>query len=646
MVRTRRGTETSEEEMEALPSVSRPKRPRFSGRARPETSTPTPALTPLHRPLPVASLPAVDEIRRLLNEQSLQQQKALQQQQQLGQQQLNEHLQAEMAQFREDRLLAREREQERRQQDLDALRQQLQRDFLRQKNEILERVQSLAPGTRPLASTSSPGPSHQVFPRETRSVSISGENNLPQSLREAGQSVAAAPASARTARNPFGDSRTDERAGPGGVASASGEPLTDRCPDVGASPHVHGRPCTTGGPIASGMDLPHRFGSLLDPPRLRASASGGGTFTLDREGLRSIIADATGEVFRNLSSVPVAPLQLLNTPDLSGQSQQPGTTLASSRVTPFVDALGNYSRSSSTVRPSSYDGSTPWAIYERQFLMVAELNKWNPAERAATLTAALRGAASGVLGSLTDTDARDFDKICTALRVRFGEEHLAKLYFTQFDNRCQNKGEDLATLGHDLERLARSALPDCPDRSRDQITCAKFINAITDPALKHSLRMAAPTTLRDAIVKGLEIEVMTKESLGPQRIRQVKAPQSSSSDAKHPLPSSTDHREKAPTSSRPSDSRRHRPRDPAETRGENNRSSRMCSFCKRRGHEVQYCFALKRLLETMNQSSTEDRASWRDQPQKQSEQSRPVSAGSPRRSAPSNRQNRPSGSKN
>ncbi|XP_046599125.1 mediator of RNA polymerase II transcription subunit 15-like [Neodiprion lecontei] len=114
----------------------------------------------------------------------------------------------------------------------------------------------------------------------------------------------------------------------------------------------------------------------------------------------------------------------------------------------------------SNLKPGSYDGSSAWSLYERQFNMISKVNGWNPSQKAANLTASLSGPALVVLGSLSDSDSENFDSICAALKLRFGEEHLSKLYFTQFENRRQGPKEDLASLGNDIERLARHSLTD------------------------------------------------------------------------------------------------------------------------------------------------------------------------------------------
>nr|XP_046468111.1 probable basic-leucine zipper transcription factor Q [Neodiprion pinetum] len=47
----------------------------------------------------------------------------------------------------------------------------------------------------------------------------------------------------------------------------------------------------------------------------------------------------------------------------------------------------------SNLKPGSYDGSSAWSLYERQFNMMSKVNGWSPSQKAANLTASLSGPA-------------------------------------------------------------------------------------------------------------------------------------------------------------------------------------------------------------------------------------------------------------
>jgi len=67
------------------------------------------------------------------------------------------------------------------------------------------------------------------------------------------------------------------------------------------------------------------------------------------------------------------------------------------------------------------------------------------------------------------------------VRVAFwGETHSLQNYYFQFTSRRQKFGEDIASLGSDLERLSQLACPECSQIIRDKIACAQFVSALSD----------------------------------------------------------------------------------------------------------------------------------------------------------------------
>ncbi|EFN68511.1 hypothetical protein EAG_02172, partial [Camponotus floridanus] len=60
--------------------------------------------------------------------------------------------------------------------------------------------------------------------------------------------------------------------------------------------------------------------------------------------------------------------------------------------------------------------------------------------------------ARSVLDGIFEIENLKFKDLKSKLELRFGEGHLAQIYYTQFTNRKQRNSEDLASLGADLER--------------------------------------------------------------------------------------------------------------------------------------------------------------------------------------------------
>ncbi|XP_046417430.1 homeobox protein 5-like [Neodiprion fabricii] len=80
--------------------------------------------------------------------------------------------------------------------------------------------------------------------------------------------------------------------------------------------------------------------------------------------------------------------------------------------------------------------------------------------RDSSLASCLRTPALNVLTALSEEEISDYQKLSSALELRYGNDHLTKLYTAQLQTRRQGRDEDLASLSQDIERLSRVALPD------------------------------------------------------------------------------------------------------------------------------------------------------------------------------------------
>lgn len=92
-----------------------------------------------------------------------------------------------------------------------------------------------------------------------------------------------------------------------------------------------------------------------------------------------------------------------------------------------------------------------------QFNLIARTNQWDDATKTVALASCLRGKARSVLESVEDLENLQYSKLESKLELRFGEGKLTQNYYSQFTGRKQKFGEDVATFGSELERLARLA---------------------------------------------------------------------------------------------------------------------------------------------------------------------------------------------
>ncbi|VEN53744.1 unnamed protein product, partial [Callosobruchus maculatus] len=104
-----------------------------------------------------------------------------------------------------------------------------------------------------------------------------------------------------------------------------------------------------------------------------------------------------------------------------------------------------------------YNGKTSWDIYHMQFENIARINNRSNKEKACVLTSMSRDSAAAILENLCSSDLRDYDKITSGLKLRFGDAHLTELLHGQLHNRTQQAKEDLTTFAYEVQSLTKRA---------------------------------------------------------------------------------------------------------------------------------------------------------------------------------------------
>lgn len=175
---------------------------------------------------------------------------------------------------------------------------------------------------------------------------------------------------------------------------------------------------------------------------------------------------------------------------------------------------GQFHFDSLALKPDQYDGTTPFSEYIGQFEMIARANNWTDQLKSIQLAANLRGKARSVLENWEES--LGYAELKTRIDLRFGIRATYQSSYIQFSNRKQEPGEDFASLGEALERLAHFAYPECSPEIRDKISCAQFVAAISDGYIKRALQMENITSLRTAVERALTLSVIQANSF-PRR---------------------------------------------------------------------------------------------------------------------------------
>jgi hypothetical protein len=163
------------------------------------------------------------------------------------------------------------------------------------------------------------------------------------------------------------------------------------------------------------------------------------------------------------------------------------------------------------MKPSYYDGQTPYEDYQVQFNMLADLNEWTDDVKALYLAGCLTGSARSVLNDMDPKARYEFGKLNEALRERFGTDDQSELFKAKLRNRVKTKEETLQELAHDIRRLVRLAYPKAPVRTHNDLTKDQFIEALGDSEIRWSVFQARPKSITEALKVAMELEAF-KES--------------------------------------------------------------------------------------------------------------------------------------
>nr|CAH7728885.1 unnamed protein product [Callosobruchus chinensis] len=85
-----------------------------------------------------------------------------------------------------------------------------------------------------------------------------------------------------------------------------------------------------------------------------------------------------------------------------------------------------------------------------------------------------------ILENLFASDLRDYGKITSALKLRFGDAYLTELLHGQLHNWTLQAKKDLTTFANEVQSLAKPSFVNSPIETQEYVAAQQFVENIAD----------------------------------------------------------------------------------------------------------------------------------------------------------------------
>ena len=100
------------------------------------------------------------------------------------------------------------------------------------------------------------------------------------------------------------------------------------------------------------------------------------------------------------------------------------------------------------VKAPTFDGSSHWAMYLRQFEAAACVINWTEKDKAVSLVLSLKGPAAELLQKVPPDSQNIYAELIKFLELRYGDKYLREVYYAQLRRRRQRSGESLQAVSY------------------------------------------------------------------------------------------------------------------------------------------------------------------------------------------------------
>ncbi|CAG2225065.1 unnamed protein product [Mytilus edulis] len=191
----------------------------------------------------------------------------------------------------------------------------------------------------------------------------------------------------------------------------------------------------------------------------------------------------------------------------------------------------------SNAKLPSFTGKEKWEVWINRFEAVANLQNWDNRTKLGELLTRLQGEAGDfVFDQLNSKTLKNYSKLATELKNRFGVFENKRAYKVQFNRRTQKPNEDTADYAAELKRLYDKAYSNRHAKIRQEDLLQRFLMGLSDTEARIYLELHKdPKTIEEAVQEVITYKETTSEthegsSVKNSKVRQLKKQNSQKSD--------------------------------------------------------------------------------------------------------------------
>ncbi|CAC5381151.1 unnamed protein product [Mytilus coruscus] len=190
----------------------------------------------------------------------------------------------------------------------------------------------------------------------------------------------------------------------------------------------------------------------------------------------------------------------------------------------------------SNAKLPSFTGKEKWEVWINRFEAVANLQNWGNKTKLSELLTRLQGEAGDfVFDQLNSKTLKNYSKLATELKNRFGVFENKRTYKVQFNRRTQKPNEDTADYAAELKRIYDKAYSNRHAKVRQEDLLQRFLMGLSDNEARIHIELTKdPKTIEEAVQEVITYRETTSEtqegnSRKNTKVRQLKKQNNQSS---------------------------------------------------------------------------------------------------------------------